>query len=249
LEEIFAFYKSNHLASPAAKEKKRKASESDLPQQSKKTKKSGGSVDSEPGHTDLNGDVQMSDAKPSKKAAKEADQTAPSKNDATLLVSSPEPSAEPGNPDKKEKEKKKKKKDRNPEDMNGLAPLNGHSTDADNTALPSSSKKKEKNEDPPASPPASAGSPDIASSPADKKTPSRPPNKSFQRVDPNAVTFLKEDPRLKDNSFQGDEWGSSANRVLSTVKGKGFRHEKTKKKRGSYRGGALDQSVRSVKFE
>jgi hypothetical protein len=35
---------------------------------------------------------------------------------------------------------------------------------------------------------------------------------------------------------QEDEWGARANSVLSTVRGKGFRHEKTKKKRGSYKG-------------
>lgn len=38
--------------------------------------------------------------------------------------------------------------------------------------------------------------------------------------------------------------------VLSQVRGKDFRHEKTKKKRGSYRGGAIETSaVCSYKFE
>jgi len=32
------------------------------------------------------------------------------------------------------------------------------------------------------------------------------------------------------------------------VKGKGFRHEKTKKKKGTYRGGAIDTRVNSIKF-
>ena len=31
--------------------------------------------------------------------------------------------------------------------------------------------------------------------------------------------------------------------------GKSFRHEKTKKKRGSYRGGSIDTKVCSVKFD
>lgn len=31
--------------------------------------------------------------------------------------------------------------------------------------------------------------------------------------------------------------------------GKSFRHEKTKKKRGSYRGGQIDTTVNSIKFD
>ena len=59
---------------------------------------------------------------------------------------------------------------------------------------------------------------------------------------------------LKDNSFenkkgsQGD-WGEKANNDLKFTKGKSFRHEKTKKKRGSYKGGAISTSVNSIKFE
>ena len=33
------------------------------------------------------------------------------------------------------------------------------------------------------------------------------------------------------------------------VRGKDFRHEKTKKKRGTYRGGAIDNAINSFKFE
>ena len=33
------------------------------------------------------------------------------------------------------------------------------------------------------------------------------------------------------------------------VRGKDFRHEKTKKKRGTYRGGAIGDAVNSFKFE
>lgn len=33
------------------------------------------------------------------------------------------------------------------------------------------------------------------------------------------------------------------------VRGKDFRHEKTKKKRGSYKGGLIDNNVNSFKFE
>ena len=44
-------------------------------------------------------------------------------------------------------------------------------------------------------------------------------------------------------------WGEKANEVLKFTRGKQFRHEKTKKKRGNYRGGAIDTSVNSIKFE
>ncbi len=44
-------------------------------------------------------------------------------------------------------------------------------------------------------------------------------------------------------------WGDKANRDLIKTQGKSFKHEKTKKKRGSYRGGAIDQSVCSIKFD
>lgn len=40
-------------------------------------------------------------------------------------------------------------------------------------------------------------------------------------------------------SFGENGWGASAQAKLVTTQGKSFRHEKTKKKRGSYRGGTL----------
>lgn len=45
------------------------------------------------------------------------------------------------------------------------------------------------------------------------------------------------------------DWGQKANDVLRFTKGKSFRHEKTKKKRGSYRGGAISTTVNSIRFE
>ena len=40
-----------------------------------------------------------------------------------------------------------------------------------------------------------------------------------------------------------------ANHCMPQVRGKDFRHEKTKKKRGAYRGGVIDNAVNSVKFD
>lgn len=51
-------------------------------------------------------------------------------------------------------------------------------------------------------------------------------------------------------TFGGEGWGAKAQAVLGQVRGKDFRHEKTKKKRGSYRGGAIDPgAVCSYKFD
>lgn len=44
-------------------------------------------------------------------------------------------------------------------------------------------------------------------------------------------------------------WGERANQDLKHTRGKQFKHEKTKKKRGSYRGGAIDMGVNSIRFE
>lgn len=44
-------------------------------------------------------------------------------------------------------------------------------------------------------------------------------------------------------------WGERAYQDLKFTRGKSFRHEKTKKKRGSYRGGQISMEVNSIKFE
>jgi hypothetical protein len=58
---------------------------------------------------------------------------------------------------------------------------------------------------------------------------------------------------LEDNSYAGqfgvDGYGAKASEKLLTVRGKDFRHEKTKKKRGSYRGGEIDQGSNSFKYD
>jgi len=75
------------------------------------------------------------------------------------------------------------------------------------------------------------------------------PIQRYQRVDSSMVESLPEE--LRDNSYyakKGDTWGEKANDVLKTVSGKDFRSEKTKKKRGSYRGGTIELGVNSFKF-
>ncbi|KAF8102620.1 hypothetical protein N665_0198s0315 [Sinapis alba] len=81
---------------------------------------------------------------------------------------------------------------------------------------------------------------------------SKEPKKPFQRVNVEEIIFT--DDRLKDNSYWAKDgadsgYGAKAQEVLGQVRGRGFRHEKTKKKRGSYRGGEIDLQSHSVKFE
>lgn len=73
----------------------------------------------------------------------------------------------------------------------------------------------------------------------------------FRRVRAEEVEV---DARVANNSFDAKkgaagDWGEKANDVLKFTKGKSFRHEKTKKKRGSYCGGAISTQINSIKFE
>lgn len=74
---------------------------------------------------------------------------------------------------------------------------------------------------------------------------------AFQRVKIDQVVFA--DDRLQNNSYWAKDgaeigYGAKAQEILGQVKGRDFRHEKTKKKRGSYRGGQIDVQSHSVKF-
>lgn len=74
---------------------------------------------------------------------------------------------------------------------------------------------------------------------------------AFQRVKLEDVKFA--DDRLQDNSYWAkggadSGYGAKAQEVLGQVRGRGFRHEKTKKKRGTYRGGQIDLQTHSIKF-
>ncbi|XP_021750892.1 nucleolar and coiled-body phosphoprotein 1-like [Chenopodium quinoa] len=74
---------------------------------------------------------------------------------------------------------------------------------------------------------------------------------AFRRVKEEEVEFV--DERLQDNSYWAKDgadsgYGAKAQEVLGQVRGRDFRHEKTKKKRGSYRGGHIDLQSHSVKF-
>jgi hypothetical protein len=91
-------------------------------------------------------------------------------------------------------------------------------------------------------------------------------NVPFQRIKSDEVSYLKvrggdaEAARLLDNTFESkfkdtwadgevrEDYGAKASAILSQVRGKDFRHEKTKKKRGTYKGGPVDMASNSIKF-
>jgi hypothetical protein len=54
---------------------------------------------------------------------------------------------------------------------------------------------------------------------------------------------------LDEQVFGEDGYGAKASAVLSQVRGKDFRREMTKKKRGSYRGGIISMDSKSFKYE
>jgi len=79
----------------------------------------------------------------------------------------------------------------------------------------------------------------------------RKTNVPFQRI--KAVDVTYHDDRLKDNTFVArngavNDYGAKAHRDLIVTRGDGFRKEKNKKKRGSYRGGEITMESHSIKF-
>eukprot|EP01126_Amoeba_proteus_P037153 TRINITY_DN3813_c0_g2_i1.p2 TRINITY_DN3813_c0_g2~~TRINITY_DN3813_c0_g2_i1.p2 ORF type:complete len:122 (+),score=33.35 TRINITY_DN3813_c0_g2_i1:487-852(+) len=75
------------------------------------------------------------------------------------------------------------------------------------------------------------------------------PVERFQRIKTDSTQFI--DRRLANNSFssKGETWGASAAYTLGKVKGDRFRHEKTKKKRGTYKGSGIDLQPKSITLD
>eukprot|EP00922_Rhytidocystis_sp_ex-Travisia-forbesii_P064457 GHVS01095778.1.p1 GENE.GHVS01095778.1~~GHVS01095778.1.p1 ORF type:complete len:137 (+),score=25.80 GHVS01095778.1:415-825(+) len=75
-------------------------------------------------------------------------------------------------------------------------------------------------------------------------------NASFRRVNESEWTDKIENEDLRDNSFwnkRDDEFAVKAASELGKVKGRDFRHEKSKKKRASWKGmGEIPTTVNSI---
>ena len=81
------------------------------------------------------------------------------------------------------------------------------------------------------------------------KASGRKQNVPFSRINPDKIEYAND--VLRDNAYRGpdNEFGSRASADLLKTKGKHFTKEKNKKKRGAYKGGAIDQQARSFKFD
>nr|XP_039258927.1 nucleolar and coiled-body phosphoprotein 1-like [Styela clava] len=81
-----------------------------------------------------------------------------------------------------------------------------------------------------------------------KKSNKSTPNTPFRRVKDEDFEI---DHKFSDNSFgsKRDSWGEAAHNILKHTKGKSFRREKTKMKRGHYRGGSINMEVCSIQFD
>ncbi|KAF8844812.1 hypothetical protein BDN67DRAFT_962251 [Paxillus ammoniavirescens] len=80
--------------------------------------------------------------------------------------------------------------------------------------------------------------------------PPRRVNERFQRIKPQNIT----PDLLLDNNYDArggtaNDYGEKAHRDLIVTRGAGFRKEKNKKKRGSYRGGEITMENHSIKFD
>ncbi|KAL3321209.1 hypothetical protein Ciccas_000087 [Cichlidogyrus casuarinus] len=99
----------------------------------------------------------------------------------------------------------------------------------------------------------------IESANLNNQNPNHSTSKRVRRSLPTPFRRVKDDeiavnPNLCDNSYEAKigargSWGEKANNILKHTQGKSFRHEKTKKKRGTYSGGIISTDVCSYKFE
>ncbi|KAF8979915.1 SRP40, C-terminal domain-containing protein, partial [Cyathus striatus] len=71
----------------------------------------------------------------------------------------------------------------------------------------------------------------------------------FQRVDPaKVVNDIVMDNRYEAKTGPQNDYGQKAHQDLIVTRGAGFRKEKNKKKRGSYKGGEITMQAHSFKF-
>jgi len=75
----------------------------------------------------------------------------------------------------------------------------------------------------------------------------RQANERFRRVDPTKVEPIADNRYVAKDAPKND-YGQRAHEALIVTRGQGFRKEKNKKKRGSYRGGEITMESHSFKF-
>ncbi|KAH0624365.1 hypothetical protein JD844_031763 [Phrynosoma platyrhinos] len=131
-------------------------------------------------------------------------------------------------------------------DVASVSQFSSSGEEAVNKGLPKKKRKREEDQE--------------SETPDNKKMKPRTPH-TFPKMKRQSSPFrrvkaeeIEVDARVANNSFDAKkgasgDWGEKANEVLKFTKGKSFRHEKTKKKRGSYCGGSISTEINSIKFE
>lgn len=95
--------------------------------------------------------------------------------------------------------------------------------------------------------------PELKATPTTKEIPATKEN--IKKLKKDQVPFSripadqKVDPKFASNQYQSYDYADRAYQDLSVTKGKGFTKEKNKKKKGAYRGGAIDLAPKGIKFE
>jgi hypothetical protein len=150
------------------------------------------------------------------------------------------------NKEKKEKKKKGKKSKDLEEQL-----LNANEEEENNNSTEHANNQEEEEEEESSFKihSKSPGTPQMNPISSTSNTPTPKKNEPFRRIRPEDVDFI--DTRLMNNSYdakQGDEFGRKAAVQLGQTKGKGFRHAKTKMKRGYRSAGPIDSGVNSFKF-
>lgn len=137
-----------------------------------------------------------------------------------------------------------KKKCTTPQGNNNKENLNLSNSNFQNNAESMSTSTPMNNASTPLQNPAFSKTPKSNGRKSGKSTPNTP----FRRVRDEEVEI---GAKFADNSFgsKRDSWGEAAHNILKHTRGKNFRREKTKLKRGNYRGGSISMEVCSIKFE
>jgi len=124
------------------------------------------------------------------------------------------------------------------------------SSESSEEAKPAKKSKKTKSQSPKKQAPVT---PKQTPPPSTQTTPTnrtpRGQKSPFKRVDDSYAAGWSQFGNNSFNNKVGDEYGKKANEILSRVRGKDFRHEKTKKKRAYRSSGPISNDVNSFKFD
>ncbi|KAI7320690.1 hypothetical protein KC315_g9358, partial [Hortaea werneckii] len=218
------------------------------------------SSDSDSDDEDKDGgvDVNMKDAESSSASSDSDSDSSDSESSDSESSSSSDSESSSSPPPKKQKASKEVK-----EESAGSAASSATLDNESDPAPSKKSKKEKKSETKPAETkdeilaPAAAveGEPNTSGIHPDRLRQMPASNETVKQLKKQNVPFsripadTKVDPRFSSNDYVPYDYANRAYQDLIVTKGKGFTKEKNKKKRGSYRGGAIDLAPKGIKFE